>query len=415
MVRQVFRDTFRATREFSRNARLFLLATFFSWAGFAANHVLFNLYLTEGGFGEEFAGNSAALVALGMGLAALPAGLLSDKIGRRKTLLLGGVGLGLSLLIRCLTFSAPLLLITSFTTGAFQALGVITASPFLSENSRSRIRTQLFSANFAAMLVAGIVGNLGGGQLPELLSRIVPFSGETLLLPYRWTLIIGAIASFSSIWPILFIRDRILSHDDPISPEAARESTKTLAKLFLNFLFIGFGAGLIMPFFNLYFANRFQCTSGQIGLFFAMSQVLTIFAALAGPRLARQFGLLKTITWLQLISLPFLVTLGFEEHLWLAVLAFLARASLMQTSSPLHNAFSMEIVPPSLRARTAGLNMAAWFLGWAVSANAAGWIMANIGYEYPYYMTAFFYFLASISLYWMFRGHAKRNVGRVGG
>ena len=46
-------DWSAAFRAFSRPARLLLLASLLAWSGFGINQVLFNLYLVEGGFGEE--------------------------------------------------------------------------------------------------------------------------------------------------------------------------------------------------------------------------------------------------------------------------------------------------------------------------------------------------------------------------
>jgi predicted MFS family arabinose efflux permease len=403
VVRHFLSDTFNTAQGFTRNARLFLVSTFLSWTGFWVNLVLFNLYLTEGGYNEEFAGQCASLTALGMGLAALPASFLTERLGRRNSLLLGAAGLGLAMFVRAMTLDPMIILASSFAAGACHAVMAITASPFMTENSKSAVRTQLFSAHFVASLAAGFIGNLGGGQLPWILQQIIPGLSDSLMLAYRWSLGIAAFSTGLALWPLLFIRER-----PRVEPEAGErsgweESAGPMAKLGLNFVLIGLGAGLIMPFFNLYFANRFGCTSAQIGLFFAASQIITLVATVAGPRLARRFGLLRTVAGLQLASLPFLVTLGFENTLWIAVAAFLARASLMQTSSPLENAFAMEVVSPRLRAITAGVNHSCWFLGWAVSANVSGWIMANVGYEYPYYMTAFFYGLASILFYWMFR------------
>jgi predicted MFS family arabinose efflux permease len=227
----------------------------------------------------------------------------------------------------------------------------------------------------------------------------------TLLLAYRWALAAGGLVTVVAGWPLLSVRER---PDAAAAPGAAPPppAAGPMAKLALNFFLIGCGAGLVIPFFNLYFANRFGCTSGQIGFYFAASQVLTALAALAGPLLARRFGILRALTGLQLASLPFLVTLGLESSLPLAVGAFWARAVLMQTSTPLINAFAMEVVPPAWRARATAVNNAVWYLGWAGCAGIAGWIMARFGYEYPYYLTAALYGAAAILFYRMFRGAA---------
>ena len=403
MVRRFFRDTYYTTREFSENARLFLFSTFLSWTGFSVSQVLFNLYLTEAGYGEAFAGRCAALTGFCMGLTAFPASFLADRIGRRVTLLCGSFGLGIALLLRPMTLDANLLLLASFAAGSFQALVSISASPFMSENSESHVRTHLFSAHFVSVLTAGILGNLAGGAFPEWLRGVDWLSVKSWLLAYRWTLVAGATLTVSAIGPLFSVRELPPQVVELETPPPWTGAGRTVRNLALNYLLIGCGAGLIMPFFNLYFANRFRCSSGQIGLFFAASQVITIFAALIGPRIARRYGMLPTIAGLQLASLPFLVTLGFEGTLAIAVVAFWARASLMQASSPLQNALTMELVPRERRNRIMGLCNTLWQLGWAMTSSGSGWVLANVGYEYPYYLTALLYGLASIHLYRAFR------------
>src|SRR5439155_24668226 len=113
---------------------------------------------------------------------------------------------------------------------------------------------------------------------------------------------------------------------EPIPPEIRRR----LRPIAVNGLLIGAGAGLVIPFMNLYFAERFHCSSAQIGTFFSVAQVCTAAAALLGPALARRFGKLRTAVIAQLLSLPFLLTLGIERRLPMAVGAFWARATLMQ-------------------------------------------------------------------------------------
>src|SRR5207249_6819900 len=125
---------------------------------------------------------------------------------------------------------------------------------------------------------------------------------------------------------------------------------------------------------------RVQCSSGQIGVFFSLAQIFTAVVSLLGPAVARRFGKLKTATASELLSLPFLVTLGAERHLAVAVVAFWLRATMMQSSSPLLQAFVMETLPPALRARSSSLTNMVWNAGWATSATLAGIIIQRFGY-----------------------------------
>jgi MFS family permease len=397
------RDYREASAAFSRPARLFLACTALAWAGFGVNQVLFNLYLVEAGFGEAFVGHAVAWNGIGLAVAALPAGLLADRWGRRRSLMLGAVLEGPSLLARTSLLSPAVVFGGSFLAGAGQSLLAIAAAPFLTEHSTPRERTHLFSAFFACELLAGVGGNLIGGWVPAGLTHL-PAVSPDVFHAYRITLVLGALIQLASALPLAALRglrEAPLSRaKDPAHPRARR----LLWPIAINAFFIGAGAGLVIPFMNLYFRSRFACSSAQIGMFFSLAQVSTALAALLVPALARRFGKLRTATASQLLSLPFLVTLGAERHLAVAVTAFWLRATLMQASIPLIGAFVMEALPPALRARSTSLNNLVWNGGWAVSATLSGLLIQRFGYAVPFYVTASLYAAAAAWFYLSFRG-----------
>ncbi|MRR10097.1 MFS transporter, partial [bacterium] len=105
----------------------------------------------------------------------------------------------------------------------------------------------------------------------------------------------------------------------------------------------------------------------------------------------------------ELLSLPFLVSLGAENTLAVAVVSFWARASLMQMSSPIGSAFTMEAVPQRLRATANSVTSMSWNLTWAASTAAAGFMVQRYGYAVPYYLTAGCYAVSAVSYYLFFR------------
>jgi len=406
-----WRDYRDAARAFSRPARAFLGATFLSFAGMGVNQVLFNLYLTEAGFHEAFVGRVLTVTGAGVVLAALPAGWLADRWGRRRTLVLGVVLEGTAFLTRALVVDPALLYPLSFTAGIGQSLYAIAAAPFLSEHSTPRERTHLFSAFFAIELVAGVAGSLLGGWLPRLFRVLHLAAAGGLFGSYRTTLVVGGAIEAASMLPLLVIgRAPEMRHRRERG--AARDpQSHLIPKIGFTGFLIGAGAGLVIPFMNLYFKDRFHCSSAQIGSFFSVAALMTAFAMLIGPVLARRFGRLKTAMASQVLSLPFLVTLGAEQHLGIAVGAFWLRATLMQAATPLMMSFVMETMPPALRARSTSLMNMLWNAGWATSATLSGWIIERAGYAVPFYVTATLYASAASYFYLSFRHLPDRPGG----
>jgi MFS family permease len=402
--RAAWNDYLGAVAAFSRPARMFLLTELLAWTNHGVFAVVFNLYLLEGGYRESFVGSAVSLNGLGMALAALPAGMLADRWGRRRCLVLGAALDATAQLTRASFLHPGTILAGSFVAGVGQAFLSIAAAPFITDHSGPRERTHLFSTYFAITLLAAVAGSVLGGEIPAWLRHLPGTLRPDTLHGYRAALWMGGLLNLVACVPLLRLRgmaEPALSHARIAADPAAR---RRLVPIGLNAVLIGAGAGLVIPFMNLYFARRFGCSSSQIGAFFSVAAVCTALAALLGPVVARRFGMLRTAVAAQLLSLPFLVTLGAEHRLGVAVAAFWLRASLMQASTPLVQAFVMEAMPPSLRARSASLITLVWNCGWAVSATLSGFIIQRFGYDVPFYITAVLYALAATIFYTSFRG-----------
>jgi MFS family permease len=402
--RAVWSDYREAVRRFSRPARHYLLGELLAWTALGMFQVLFNLYLVEQHFQPAFIGRAISFHGLGMALAALPAGMLAERWGRRRTLILGALLDGAGLALRVILPVPGLILGAGLLSGSGQALLAIAAAPFLTEHSTPRERTHLFSAFFANSLIAGVVGSLLGGWLPGVVLAL-PFTPRLgAAAAYRVTLLFGAALALLAATPLARLGDLKEERIEGARAHVTREDRGKLIPITLNALLIGMGAGLVIPFMNLYFATRFHSTSGQIGVLFSIASVSTAIAALLGPAIARRFGKLRTATASELLSLPFLVTLGAEQRLAVAAGAFWIRASLMQAAAPLLQAFVMESLPSALRPRASSLINMVWNIGWALSATLAGVVIEHFGYAVPFYFTAALYLLAAATMYFSFRG-----------
>jgi predicted MFS family arabinose efflux permease len=72
--------------------------------------------------------------------------------------------------------------------------------------------------------------------------------------------------------------------------------------------------------------------------------------------------------------------------------------------------FVMESLPPSLRARSSGVNSVFWNPGWSASAGGAAASIARWSYEAPFYVAAELYAKATISFYLSFRRFPRRAI-----
>ncbi|MCA8910748.1 MAG: MFS transporter, partial [Planctomycetes bacterium] len=107
---------------------------------------------------------------------------------------------------------------------------------------------------------------------------------------------------------------------------------------------VGLGAGLTIPFFNVYFQTVWKLDPESIGLLFMAMAALQVVSFLLAPALVKRWGPVKVIIGSQLLSLPFFVELAMGHFLWLAILAFILRNNLMNLAQPVLKQFSQEVV-----------------------------------------------------------------------
>lgn len=159
-------------------------------------------------------------------------------------------------------------------------------------------------------------------------------------------------------------------------------------------MLIGFGAGLVIPFFNLFLHYKLNVGTGVVGTIMAYSQVATIIGAFLVPYVSKKLGRVFTVQLCQVLSIPFLLIISIAGNVWLTTFVFFMRSALMNMAQPALQSLTMEIVGDEERSALSSLMNLSNHITRGISASVAGFIMANISYELPYYITAVLYITA---------------------
>jgi MFS family permease len=107
--------------------------------------LLFNFYVLSLGFNEALLGSLITTGNMTALLAALPLGYLADLLGRKRSLLISGAGIGFSILGMVIWSNKPMFYAMNVLQGLAQSLSAVTMAPFMMENSGDQERTYLFS------------------------------------------------------------------------------------------------------------------------------------------------------------------------------------------------------------------------------------------------------------------------------
>lgn len=408
----IYKEWVGQIKGYNRNIKLAILANIFTQIGFGIFMVIYNFYIRELGYNEQINGQVISMTALATAIILVPAGIISDRIGRRKAMLFGVVATGLVLICRSLIDIQSLLIIFAFGTGLTTAFLQVSGIPWLAENSRSEQRVHLFSIHFAVMTGANVIGNLSGGILTDIFSIFT-----TQLISIRLTLLIGGIIFLFGLLPIIRFKEQTPSIKKNKNPQKfsfkqifyKNESVKIIILFAFAQLLIGIGAGLVIPYLNLYFADRFAASNSAIGFIISMGQAATAFAMIIGPMVVRKFGEVKAVVILQLMSLPFLLLTAYTENLWLAAIGFLFRQALMNAGNPIQMSLMMSKVNDSMKGLANSVNQMVFNLGWAfMGPVSTGIVMkygAYWGYALVFTITASLYLVGSIYFYLVFRNY----------
>ncbi|MCX6827583.1 MAG: MFS transporter [candidate division Zixibacteria bacterium] len=404
------KDYWGHIRLFTPNVRKFLIGSFLISLTAAAGQLLLNLYLKERGASESFIGDLLSAGALGTTIIAIPAALALRRMKLKMALLCSTIIYTISLLLLSRLPVTKILLPISLMSGMAVTLYRIATAPFFMRNSTRKERTYVFSFGFGVTLMAGMVGSLTSGWLVSILYRTMP----SLVNAYQWTFIIAVGAGFFALIPFFMIDTTGPTEEDKeadFSFGLFKTQFKLYAKLLTPQFFVGLGAGLIIPFLNLYFRDRFNQPPGKIGLFFFAVNAAMLMGILAGPVMARKFGMVKTIVATELLSIPFMIILAFTYSLPLAFAAFLARGALMNMAQPIGTNFGMEMVNRSEQALVNALMTLAWTSSWMISTAIGGKLIEKHGYTLPLMIAVILYIISAILYYLFFRKSEKKITG----
>ncbi len=394
---------------FSPNARKYLIGTIIYGSAIGVYQLLFNFYVLSLGYNEAVLGNLVTARSATSLIVALPMGYLANRIGHKRAFILGHSGMGVAILMMVLYPSVPIFVVMNIVIGLAQSLTAITMGPFLMENSGETERTYLFSFSSGLSMTASSIGQWVGGYLPMWAGTRLSVSA-TSATAYAWALGIIVIGVAVSLIPIFMIsqnraKDSNLASFAPIN--YMRKNPGKLNKLILPILCTSIGAGMIMPFMNVFFRNVHNLSDASIGVLFAWGSLAMGIGLLLAPALAEKFGKIQVVVATQGLSIPFLALLGFAPWFGVAAMAYYFRLVLMNMSSPVYTTFTMEQVEPESRAMVASLSSMASNFGWAFSPTFSGYFQVNYGFAPPFLITIFFY-IASVAMYyfWFWKGRS---------
>ncbi|MCD6579057.1 MFS transporter [bacterium] len=404
------KEYLESVKLFQKNIRNFLWTFFFIGLGNSIYMLMYNLFLKEAGFKEGFIGSVLAAASLGSALFAIPIAIILPRIKIKNILRITPLLLAITILLQVFVIRKDVILVSSFIKGILFTIIMVISGPFYMSNSNAKERTHIFSISFAIMLASGFIGNIFGGLFYKATGAFIHLT----IFRYQLTFTLAAFLILLSYFALEKISTKNMDNEHKgVKLSLKGFPYKFVLKIAIPQFIIGLGAGMIIPFLNLFFRYKFHMVPSRLGILFAISQAFMFVGILSGPIFKKYFGMMKSVVISQLLSIPFFYLLGFSNVFWIVAVSFFLRATLMNMSQPLVGNFTMEHVEKKFQFLTNSITSTAWTGAWIFSAFFGGKIIEKYGFNDIFIATITLYLISSILYYIFFiRGRSFSKTSR---
>jgi hypothetical protein len=184
---------------------------------------------------------------------------------------------------------------------------------------------------------------------------------------------------------------------------------KVLVKLCIPMALFGLGAGLIVPFFQVWFRWRFETRIEDISILWSFTQYLWAAAFLMTPVIAERRGSVKSITLIHTGAIISLLAIPVSPTFFFVAIAYITRMVLMNSTWPIFQSYSLGHVPPQHHSLTLSSIQFSFNSMKAITPLIAGYLF-EISLEIPFFITAALYIVGTISFYIFFRGRDDKGM-----
>jgi MFS family permease len=391
---------------FRRDMRLLLLCTASMWLALGVYSVVFNLFLVRLGYDTSFVGLTRAVGSLAFAGSGLVAGLLGQRFGPRTALM---AGVGVAALAYGLIGAAELapihwrfawLLVSNALGWIGYAIFFVNSGPWMMQITTTAERNHAFSVSATLQPLMGFGGGLLGGLLPGVLSRALGLT-EQFSAPYGYALWAAAVITWVGIPALWRTGKAKASQVRATVRDAAAAPLRIIGFLALFALFRGAGEHAVHAFFNVYLDLELGISTAQIGVLFAIAQLVAVPGALAYPGLADRWGVFRTVVFGVVGISVALLPLILVPHWAPAALGFagvFAVAAIVNTALAV---YSQSVVSAGWRSVISGALSTASGLGIAVSSVGGGIMIGTLGYR-PFFGVSAALTLMGVLIFWSY-------------
>lgn len=371
-----------------------------------------NFYMTDNGYEDYDIAYFVSFRFLSVMLISLPLGLFIKGKKLKPYFMLSAYSVPVIalLIIYAIATQNNVLLTTGFILWSIGfSLYQIPALPFILLNSKKENHSEAIASYF----LTWSIGTFLCGLLSYALAQIAPqfFSDQMLLILFT-------VLGFAGVWFVHKIEvNENVSEKTKLVNIKGDYDWNLIFRVTFPTLIIAVGAGFTIPFINLFFLNVHGMDSKTFSAIGSLSYLLVVIGVLVVPEIKRRSNYFVAITFIQSLSILFLIfmaTTEYYKHLWyalpLAVLFFTFRQPLMNVAGPMTSELTMYYVGNRNREMVSALNAAIWSGSWFISSQIFGWLRSfGLSYVNVFLITASLYVLGVGWYYFLIKDFYRRK------
>ena len=404
----MFINILRSYLDLPRNIHLLFLLEFFLSLIHVAFILILNIYLRKQGFSDPEIASFNSLRFVGALAFALPLGIYIR--GRRLKPFFKMASLMVPLtsimIIEAIHYSmTPLIQLSFILWGIGMMLMRVCSLPFIIRHTTNDNSTEALSLSASTWSLSTMVSGLIISGL-DWISKIKLSPDLIKLNEYGILWIITLIGSLSYVFTVQINEDVDFNKGKRPGIFSLHKTYdwSMIFKAISPLILISIGAGLTIPFVNLFFNSVFNFNSSDFSLLSSITAMLVFTFSLLVPTLRKKYGYWMTIVFVQTLAILCLVIMSLTEiyasypyAVIIAVAAYIFRQPLMHMAHPASNELMMNYVGKNNQELISALSSSLWSASWFISAKLFEWLrLLDFKYYEIFLITAFLYVLGVI-------------------
>lgn len=395
-------------RNLHRDAKLLMASRGIRAFAFSYLNVVFAIYLDRLGYTPVMIGVIFTVAYLSGAVLTALWGYLSDRMGRRKILMLLAILTILSNLIliyfSSLFFILAAVIIANIGAGGSGG-GGSGGGPFnpveealLAEKCRPENRNQIFAVNSCVGSIMGSLGALASG-LPQFLQETKAWNAVDSYKPLFGLTILFSVA-------LLFVYRAIGEEEHQPRPAEKKMSKSTgvfVTKMSLLAIVDNFGAGMAGSLVAYWFFLRFGVELKSLGVIFFASYFLAALSFLSAPLIASKIGVVRTMAFSHGLASVIYLILPLAPTLSLAAALIVIRSFFAYMDNPLRASFTMAMVQSNERGSAAGVTSLARIVPFGISPTISTYLMQSVSLTLPLFIGGGLQLVNDVAFFLMFR------------